>query len=138
MADTTRWRLQKDYEHYRRFAALAGGARASVVMIPTAADLNVFTPESPAQLQQWWKSDFGVTDLTLMDTRNRQEAESEAFVAPLRKATGVYIVGGHLTNLLDVYLGTRTEREIKAVAERGGVIGGASAGAMIRARSCLT
>lgn len=51
---------------------------------------------------------------------------------PLRKATGVWICGGHLTNLLDAYLDTRTEREIQAVAERGGVIGGSSAGAMIQ------
>ena len=29
------------------------------------------------------------------------------------------------------YLGTRAEREITAVVERGGVLGGASAGAMV-------
>lgn len=123
---------KRQYEHYYRFAALAGGANASVVVILTPVDLAVLTPEFLTHYKEWWKSELGLTNVSFMDTRNRQEAESEAFVAPLRTATGVWIMGGHLTNLLDSYLGTRTEREIKAVAERGGVVAGTSAGAMIQ------
>jgi cyanophycinase len=123
---------KRDYGHYHRFAELAGGANASVVVILTPVDLDVLTPAFLTYYKQWWQSELGLTDVSFMDTRNRQEAETEAFVAPLRKATGVWIMGGHLTNLLDFYLGTRTEREIKAVAERGGVIAGSSAGAMIQ------
>jgi cyanophycinase len=123
---------KREYEHYHRFAELAGGANASVVVILTPVDLDVLTPAFLTEYKQWWKSELGLTDVSFMDTRNRQEAETEAFVAPLRKATGVWIMGGHLSNLLDSYLGTRTEREIKAVAERGGVIAGSSAGAMIQ------
>jgi|SRR5215831_6380237 len=123
---------KQDFEHFHRFVALAGGANASIVVILTPVDLDVITKDFLTQYKQEWKSEFGVTDVTFMDTRNREEAETEPFVAPLRKATGVYILGGHLTNLLNVYLGTRTEREIKAVVERGGVLAGASAGAMIQ------
>jgi len=123
--------FKRDYEHYHRFAALAGGANASVVVLLTPIDLDVLTPQFLTYYKQWWKSELGL-DVSFMDTRNRQEAETEAFVAPLRKATGVWIMGGHLTNLLNIFLGTRTEREIKAVVERGGVIGGTSAGAMIQ------
>ena len=123
---------KRDYEHYHRFATLAGGASACVVVVLTPIDLDVLTPQFLTQYRQWWKNELGLTNVSFMDTRNRQEAETEAFVAPLLKATGVWISGGHLTNLLDSYLGTRTEREIEAVAERGGVIGGSSAGAMIQ------
>ena len=123
---------KRDFEVFHRFAALAGGANASVVVILTPADPDVFTPQILTQYKQWWVNDLGVANVSFMDTRNRQEADSENFVAPLLKATGVWILGGHLTNLLDFYLDTRTEREIKAVAERGGVIGGTSAGAMIQ------
>ena len=123
---------KREYGHYHRFAELAGGANASVVVILTPVDLEVLTPAFLTYYKQWWKSELGLADVSFMDTRNRQEAETEAFVAPLRKATGVWIMGGHLTYLLDFYLGTRTEREIKAVAERGGVIAGSSAGAMIQ------
>jgi cyanophycinase len=124
--------LKHDFEHYRRFVDLAGGTNASIVVILTAVDLDVITNDFLIKYRQSWKSDFGVTDVTLMDTRDRKEADSESFAAPLQKATGVYILGGHLSNLLDVYLGTRTEREIKAVVRRGGVLAGSSAGAMIQ------
>jgi cyanophycinase len=124
--------LKHDYEHYQRFVDLAGGHDASIVVILTPVDLDVLTKDFFTHYKDWWKSEFGLADVTFMDTRDRKEAESESFVAPLRKATGVYILGGHLTNLLNAYLGTRTEREIKAVVERGGVLAGSSAGAMIQ------
>ena len=124
--------LKHDFEHYHRFVDLAGGTRASIVVILTAVDLDMITNDFLTKYKQSWTSDYGVTDVTLMDTRDRKQAESESFVAPLKKATGVYILGGHLSNLLEVYLGTRTEREIKAVVERGGVLAGSSAGAMIQ------
>src|SRR5262249_12913643 len=54
-------------------------------------------------------------------------------VEPLRKATGVWILGGFPENLVKSYLGTRTERAIKELLDRGGVVGGESAGAMIQA-----
>ena len=40
--------------------------------------------------------------------------------------------GGRQWRLVDSYLGTRTEREFRGVVERGGVIGGSSAGATIQ------
>jgi cyanophycinase len=123
---------KREFGCYHRFAELAGGANASVVVILTPVDLDVLTPEFLTQYKQWWKDELGLTNVSFMDTRDRREAESEAFVAPLRKATGVWIMGGHLSNLQNFYLGTRTEREIKAVAERGGVVAGTSAGAMIQ------
>ena len=124
--------LKHDFEHYHRFVALAGGAKASIVVILTPVDSNVLTNDFLTKYKRWWQSEFGLTDVTFMDTRDRRQAESESFVAPLRRATGVYILGGHLTNLLEAYLGTRTEREISAVVERGGVLAGSSAGAMIQ------
>jgi cyanophycinase len=115
-----------------RFAALAGGPKGSVVIVLTSIDLDVITPDFLAKYKQWWADDMKVTDLTFMDTRDRHVADTDTFVEPLRRATGVWIDGGHLGNLLESYLDTRTEREIEAVAERGGVIGGSSAGAMIQ------
>src|SRR5260221_6994488 len=119
--------INKDNGAMQRFVSLAGGAHASVVVVLTPIDLDIITPDFLTKYKQEWQSEFGVADVSFMDTRDRQVAETEAFVAPLRKATGVWITGGHLTNLLDSYLGTRTEREIKAVAERGGGVGGSSA-----------
>jgi len=115
-----------------KFAALAGGVNANVVVVLTPIDLDVLTPDFLAKYRQVWATEYGVPNVTFMDTRDRHVADTDAFVAPLRNATGVWICGGHLSNLLDAYLETKSAREIEAVAERGGVIGGSSAGAMIQ------
>jgi len=124
--------IEREHGAMRRFVELAGGPQASIVIVLTAADPGTFTPDILAKYRESLKSEFGLTNVSMVDTRSRQEADSEAFVAPIHQANGVWILGGHLSYLLDAYLGTRTEREIKAVAERGGVIAGASAGAMIQ------
>jgi cyanophycinase len=129
---------KQDYVALHRFAELAGGARASVVVILTPIDLDVLTPEFVARYRQWWRSELGLSDVIFLDTRDRRVAETDAFVAPLRTATGVWIMGGHNNTLVDVYVGTRTEREIRAVADRGGVVGGSSAGAMIQGAFLIT
>jgi cyanophycinase len=59
-------------------------------------------------------------------------ADRADFVAPLRDATGVWMSGGTTSTLPDVYWHTATERELRALLDRGGVIGGSSAGAVIQ------
>ncbi|MCA9081561.1 MAG: cyanophycinase, partial [Planctomycetaceae bacterium] len=65
-------------------------------------------------------------------TYDRDEAETEEFVAPLKDATAVWFGGGRQWRLADSYLNTRTHRELGALLARGGVIGGSSAGATIQ------
>ena len=124
--------IDRENEAGHKFAALAGGVNAKVVVVVTPIDLDVLTPDFFTKYRQVWETEYGVPNVTFMDTRDRLVADTEEFVAPLRKATGVWICGGHLTNLVNAYLNTKTAREIEAVAERGGVVGGASAGAMIQ------
>jgi cyanophycinase len=121
-----------------RFVELAGGAKASIVVVLTPIPSELITPEFLTWYKQFWMTEFGVSDVTFIDTRDRRKADTETFVAPLRKATGVWIHGGSNNILVDVYLGTLAEREIKAVADRGGVIGGSSAGAMIQGSFLVT
>ena len=67
-------------------------------------------------------------------TRSRDEANDPDFCRPLEDATGVWIGGGKQTALTRAYLGTEVERLLKAVLDRGGVIGGTSAGAAVMTR----
>jgi len=69
----------------------------------------------------------------VLHTRNRDEADSESFTQVLRQATGVWIPGGRQWRLVDSYLNTRVHAELRGVLERGGVVGGTSAGASIQA-----
>jgi cyanophycinase len=110
-----------------KFIALAGGPGAHFVYIPTAAEDGALKPygdESPKL--------FGLKNVTVLHTRDRNEANTEKFVAPLRKASGVWFGGGRQWRLVDSYLNTRTHKELLALLERGGVIGGSSAGATIQ------
>ena len=51
---------------------------------------------------------------------------------PLKTATGVWFVGGRHWRIADAYLDTRTQKELFGLLDRGGVIGGGSAGATIQ------
>jgi cyanophycinase len=112
----------------RRFIQLAGGADARFVIIPTAGEADEY--------DQYWSGllefkEAGMKNITVLHTRDRKIADSEEFVKPLREARGVFINGGRQWRLADAYLHTRTQRELQALLDRGGVIGGTSAGATI-------
>jgi cyanophycinase len=115
-----------------RFVSLAGGPDARIVVIPTAADISRFShPGFLQDLAKRWAEILGVKRVTIVHTFSRKEADSEAFVRPIREADAVWIPGGEGNHLLNSYMGTRTEREWIALLERGGVVGGTSAGALI-------
>lgn len=119
----------RDEAILKRFFDLAGGPDAPVVIIPTAG--------SGRNYDENWRGlnifkRFGATNLTVLHTNDRDEADSSRFVQPLRQARGVFFTGGRQWRLADSYLGTRTQRELEALLARGGVIGGSSAGATIQ------
>lgn len=113
----------------QRFVALAGGADAKFVVIPTAVPDGQIDQN---RILSSFSQTFGVSHVTVLHTRDRNIANSRAFVEPLRNASGVWIEGGRQWRLVDAYLGTAVEREIKALLARGGVVGGSSAGATIQ------
>src|SRR5271157_266544 len=114
-----------------RFVALAGGPNANFVMIPTAERDEQIDLD---KMRQSFSKGFRVTHVSVLHTRDRVRANSEGFVEPLRHASGVWIDGGRQWRLVDAYLGTAVEREIKALLARGGVVGGGSAGATVQGR----
>ncbi len=117
-------------EIWNRFVELAGGSQASIVIIPTAGDDSAInsgrTPEKNML------TSLGVQDITILHTRDQKVANTENFVAPLRKATAIWFTGGRQWKLADAYLQTLAHREFNALLQRGGVIGGSSAGATIQ------
>ena len=113
-----------------RFLELAGGKDAPIVVIPTAGEDSVYTQTCTCLNVL---RNAGATNLKVLHTNDPKVADTEAFVEPLRNARGVWFPGGRQWRLADAYLRTRTERELRAVLERGGVIGGTSAGASIQA-----
>ena len=115
-----------DASIYRRFVKLAGGSNAKIVLIPTAG-ARYGSHDGWTAIEELRKA--GVEQLEVLHTRSRAVADLAAFAAPLKEATGVWFSGGRQFRLVDVYLHTETHRELRAVLERGGVVGGNSAGA---------
>ena len=75
---------------------------------------------------------MGVKRATILHSHSRKTADTEAFAEPLKTATGVWFGGGRQWRFTKAYGGTLTEKEFHKVLERGGVIGGSSAGASIQ------
>lgn len=112
-----------------RFLDLSGGVDALVVFIPTAAGAQSYD-------QEWSGADVfrdaGATNIVVLHTSSREEADSDIFVQPIREAGGVWFGGGRQWRLADSYLDTKVHEELWALLGRGGVIGGTSAGATIQ------
>jgi cyanophycinase len=115
------------------FIRLAGGPTSHIIVIPTASVGDAGPPGMATSLARRMKDSWGVRAVTVLHSINRDTSNSDAFVEPLRAATGVWMLGGFPENLVRSYLGTKTERAIRELLDRGGVVGGESAGAMIQA-----
>jgi cyanophycinase len=112
----------------KQFIDLAGGVDAPLVIVPTAGDGDEYD-QYWSGLRQWREN--GARNLTVVHTRDRKVADTEAFAKAISTARGVFFGGGRQWRLADSYLNTRTQRELQALLDRGGVIGGSSAGATI-------
>ena len=112
----------------KRFIDLAGGPDAPIVIIPTAGEDDEYD-NYWSGLKLWREN--GAKNLTVIHTRDPKVANTEAFVKPIKTARGVFFGGGRQWRLADSYLNTLTHKELTALLNRGGVIGGSSAGASI-------
>ncbi len=113
----------------KAFVDLAGGTKAKIVVVPTASSSGDDKSEHDSYLAPWrpWKP----AALKLVHTRSREKANDKAFCDDIRQATGVWFSGGDQSRIMEAYAGTEFERELRALLDRGGVIGGTSAGAAI-------
>jgi cyanophycinase len=118
-----------------KFIELAGGKDKKFIIVPTAGgnrnpDGTVATYTEEKEIAPWVK--LGLTNVHMLHTADPKEADTEAFAKVLRDANAVWFNGGRQWNIVDSYAGTLTYREFHKVLERGGVIGGSSAGATIQ------
>jgi len=117
-------------EIWAKFVEKAGGTNAKIIYVPTAGDDSTIAKNNSITLTKL--KELGVTNITVLNTRDPKVANTEQFVAPIREATGVWFEGGRQWKIADAYLNTLTHKEFKALLDRGGVIAGTSAGATIQ------
>jgi len=116
---------------YAKFMELAGGADAPIVVIPTAISSDSLTTENLEDFKNSF-TDKGFKNVTVLHTRDREEANRETFVEPLKHAAGVWFSGGRQWRHADSYLDTKAHQAFNDLLKRGGVIAGSSAGATIQ------
>jgi len=116
---------------YEKFMELVGGAEVPIVVIPTAITSDTLTEEDLERFRNSY-IEKGFKQVTVLHTRDREEANSKAFVKPIHDAAGIWFSGGRQWRHADSYLNTRTHKAFFKLLDRGGVIAGSSAGATIQ------
>lgn len=112
-----------------KFMELAGNNKANIVVVPTASGRASTNQDS--RIANLFR-DMGAAKVTVIHTNDKNEANSDEFTKPLKDATAVWFGGGRQWRLVDSYAGTKTEKLFWEVLDKGGVIGGSSAGATIQ------
>jgi cyanophycinase len=118
----------KDTSIINRFISLAGGIDAPLVVIPTASGEKLIDKTKAGEILTL----AGAKNVTVLHTYDTSVANTPEFAKPLINARGVWFNGGRQWRIVDAYANTLTEKEIRNVLARGGVIGGSSAGATIQ------
>jgi cyanophycinase len=116
---------------FTKFMELVGGPDAPIVVIPTAMTSDSLSPEDLEQFRNSF-TEKGFKNVTVLHTRDREVANSKAFIEPIRSAVGIWFSGGRQWRHADSYLNTKTHQAFFDLLDRGGVIAGSSAGATIQ------
>ena len=103
------------------------------MIIPTASTV----PDEMAREYLDIFRKFDVTDLQVLDIQRREDANALKAVAPLNKATGIFITGGSHSRLVKLIIGTQVMDTIRLRNSEGAVVAGTSAGASLIARQML-
>ena len=123
------------------FRRLLDAQARKLVFIPTAASSlrskygTIWNPDLEENRDTFVREllvRFNALAVQILHTRSRQVADSEEFLRPLRAASAVWISGGNAGRLVEAYLDTRVVAELRDVVNRGGIVAGESAGAIIQ------
>jgi cyanophycinase len=118
-----------------KFIELAGGPEAKFIIVPTAGgnradDGTIRQYKEEDRIASWTRR--GLKNVKMLHTHDPKVADTPEFVKDLRDANAVWFDGGRQWNIVDSYANTLAYKEFHKVLERGGVIGGSSAGATIQ------
>ncbi|HYN48513.1 MAG TPA: Type 1 glutamine amidotransferase-like domain-containing protein [Candidatus Nanopelagicales bacterium] len=117
----------------RDLLAATGRARPRVAILPTAS-----FPDGEETFLGWierGRAHFSAlgAEVEGVEIRTRVDAFDDACVQAIGEADLVYLSGGKPDHLLDALDGTPAGAALHAVHERGGILAGCSAGAMVLA-----
>jgi cyanophycinase len=116
------------------FVALAGGAEAHLVILPLASgDSRTAGAEYVERFAA-----LGVADVDVIHIDDRRDAARAAYVARVRRASGVWFAGGDQSRIAARLRDTPLHAALRELRARGGVVGGTSAGTACQSAIMLT
>lgn len=123
----------KPPEAVREFVALS---QAGPILVITAAS-GVPLESGPAMVKQFREAGAHQVDWLHLD--GPEMANADSVVARIVSATGIFFTGGVQERLMQRLGGTKAEQAIKNLYfEKGGIIGGTSAGAAVMSQVMIT
>ena len=121
-------------EMYDLIPRLTGKAGPALVHCPSASDRyhRMSNEELMASgVAEVWKTD-AVRSLRFINAEKPGQAERPEFCDLLDRADALWVMGGDQRNLTELYVNpvqpTLFQRKVRKIVERGGVVGGSSAG----------
>jgi cyanophycinase len=108
-----------------RFVALAGGEKATIVVLSTASSLGT---EAGDRYRRVF-GELGAKTVRPLHTVTRQQANDDAGAKAVSDATGIFLTGGNQLRLSSTIGGTRLAEAIHDRFAAGAVVAGTSAGA---------
>lgn len=116
-----------------KFVELAGGNNSKFLIIPLASGVPVESANSFAKRLQ----NVGCRNIEFIFGDN-STIDSDSNLLKLENIKGVYFTGGDQSRLTKALLGSRLLEKIKEIYNKGGVIGGTSAGAAVMSSVMIT
>lgn len=116
----------------KKFVELAGGPQAKIIIIPNAGS----DPVGNSEIQKQEFTELGAVSDYLIFTR--ETADDKANLKKMDWANAVFFLGGDQSDLAKDMLGTKLLDKVFQLYNKGGLVGGTSAGAAIMSEVMIT
>lgn len=117
---------EKEMHIHRRFVDMSGGAKADIVVIPTASQLDQTGPDYHRIF-----TDLGAGKVEFLPIARRADCDNPQFAEMIDRATGIFMTGGNQLRLSTIIGGTLVAQKIRRRNAAGVPVAGTSAGASI-------
>ena len=117
---------ENDRRILERFVEVSGGARADIVVIPTASRMHETGPRYESLFRE-----LGAARVSVMDFDTRRDCQETNRLERLAQASGIFFTGGNQLRLTTLLGGTPVATLIRRRNASGVTVGGTSAGASI-------
>jgi cyanophycinase len=114
----------------RKALESAGGKNAKLIIIPTAAAPDNNSKRAGNTALKWFRT-LGAKNISVLPIIDKKSADDPELSAELDRANLIYILGGFPGYLCDTLKETRCLDALLCTYEKGAVLAGSSAGAMV-------